>query len=83
MLTIEILSHLFKLKGTCIEVIIGAFFFDELFMVAAFNDFAMVKHHNDIGVFDSREAVGNHKDSAADHELIHATLDDGFGAGIN
>lgn len=52
-------------------------------MGAAFDDLAMVEDHDDVGVLDGRESVGDDEDGASFHERIHTALDEGFGAGIN
>ena len=52
-------------------------------MIAAFDDPAMLQHHNGVSVSDSGQAMGNEKNSASFHELIHAPFDEGFGTGVD
>ena len=52
-------------------------------MAAALNYPSVVKHHDDVGVHDGRQAVGDDEHGAPLHELIHAALDDGLGARVD
>lgn len=55
----------------------------EFVVGAAFDDLAVVEDHDDVGVLDGRESVGDDEDGASFHERIHAALDEGFGACID
>ena len=52
-------------------------------MVAALDDVAMVKDHDDIRVADGGQPVGDDKDGAPIHQLVHTGLYDGLGTGID
>lgn len=77
------LSFLLQLKRAGIELVIRALLGDEAVVAAALNDAAMVKHHDDIGVHDRGEPVGDDEHRAPLHELIHALLDNGLGMGVD
>lgn len=55
----------------------------EFVVGAAFDDLAVVEDHDDVGVLDGRESVGDDEDGASFHEGVHAALNEGFGAGID
>lgn len=44
------LLNLFHFKRACIKPVIGSFFLDKLFMTAALDYSAVVKHHNNVGI---------------------------------
>ena len=75
--------ELFKLECTGVELVIGSFFRNQLFVAAAFDDAAVVEDHDDIGILDSRQAVRDDEHRAALHQLIHTALDDGLGARVD
>ena len=74
---------LVEFEGAGVELVIGAAFCHELFVVATFDDAAVIHDHNNISVLNGGESVGNDKDGAPFHELIHPILHDGFGAGVD
>ena len=74
---------LFQLKGTGIELVVGAFFCDQIIVGAPFDDAAVIQHHNAVGIFDGGEAVGDDEHGAACHQLIHTILHQFFGTGID
>ena len=43
----------------------------------------MIEDHDDVGVLDGAEAVGDDEDGASGHEGVHALLDHGLGVGID
>ena len=47
----EVAFLLFKFKCACVELIVFAFLCNQIFVVAAFYDFAVFKHHYNVGVF--------------------------------
>lgn len=55
----------------------------EFVVGAALDDLAVVEDHDDVGVLDGGESVGDDENGASFHERIHAALDEGFGAGID
>ena len=75
--------ELFKLECAGVELVIGSFFRNQLFVAAAFDDAAVVEDHDDIGILDGGQAVRDDKHRAALHQLIHAALDDGLGACVD
>lgn len=60
---------LFELESACIELIVDAFFGDELFVVAALDYSAVVKNHDNIGIHDGGESVRDDKYSSASMSL--------------
>ena len=56
--------------------------FNQLIVVAPLDDVSLLQHQNYVGVSDGGKAVGNDKDGASFHELVHTTLNEGFGAGV-
>lgn len=74
---------LVEFEGAGVELIVGAVFSHELVVVAAFDDATVVHNHDDIGILDGGESVGDDKDGATLHELVHPILHDGFGAGVD
>ena len=52
-------------------------------MVAALDDAAVVQTDDCVGVAHGGQAVRDDKRRAALHELVHARLHDGLGAGVN
>ena len=77
-------DHLsFKLYGSCVELVVNTMLGDKGIMVTPLDDAAMIKDHDRIGVTHGGEAMGDHEHRPALHQLVHATLDKGFGMGIN
>ena len=74
---------LFQLKRAGVELIVFAAFGDQLFVATALDDDAMVKHHNDVRIADSRQAVRDDEDGSALHQRIHAGLYNGLGTGVD
>ena len=52
-------------------------------MAAPLDDFAVLQHHDGVGVAHGGQAVGDDEHGAALHQLIHALFDEGLGAGID
>ena len=52
-------------------------------MVATFNNFTMIKDHNNVTVHNGGETVGDDENGTAFHQFVHAALNDGFCSGIN
>lgn len=79
------LNHpvLFQFKRAGIELVIGALFRNQAIMAASFNDLAVIKNHDAVGIADRREAVSNDKYRSALHQLIHTVLYQGLRTGIN
>ena len=67
-----------QLKRTGVELVVGAVLSHEFVVGAAFDDLAVVEDHDDVGVLDGRESVGDDEDGASFHERIHAALDEGL-----
>ena len=74
---------LVEFEGAGVELVVGAVFSHELVVVAAFDDATVVHDHDDVGILDGGESVGDDKDGASVHELVHPILHDGFGAGVD
>ena len=51
-------------------------------MISPLNNVTLLQYQNHVGVPDGGKAVGDDKDGAALHQLVHAPLDKGFGAGV-
>jgi hypothetical protein len=65
-----------------VEVVVTAAECEEHLMIAALDDAAAFDYEDLIGAADGREPVGDHEGSSAEHELIQALLDHGFGFGV-
>ncbi len=52
-------------------------------MIAALDDAAVIQPHNDVRVLDGGQAVCDDEHRASLHQLIHSSLDDRFGAGVD
>ena len=75
--------RLLQLECTRIKLIIGSFFFDQLFVGTPLDDPAVVQNHDDVRVPDRGQAVGNHERGAAFHQSIHTFLNDTLRTGID
>ena len=71
-----------KFKSAGIKSVISAFLFDKFIVASAFNDFSVVKNHDNIGVLNGGKAVGNYKNGSSIHKSVHTALYNGFGSGI-
>ena len=56
---------------------------NQLFMVAALDDVTKLKHHDNVRVLNSRQAVRDNEYRAAVHQAVHACLHDGLGARVD
>ena len=52
-------------------------------MRAALDDPAVVEYHDNVGVHDGREAVGDDEDGSVLHQHIHAALNDRLGSRVD
>lgn len=72
-----------QLEGAGVKLVVGAVLGHEFFVGAAFDDAAVIEDHDDVGILNGGEAVGDDEDGAAFHEGIHAALNEGFGTGVD
>ena len=66
-----------------IEVVVEAFFIQQLLVGALFDDLAIVDDQHMVGIPDGAEAVGDDKAGAAGHQAQQGFLDAGLGAGVH
>ena len=74
---------LFKLEGACVELVVLALLLQQLLVRAALYYAAVLKDYYHVRVLDGREPVGYDEHSPSLHERIHASLDNGLGAGVD
>lgn len=74
---------LIQLKRAGIKLIILALFGNELIMRAAFDDAAVVKDHDHVGVADRGKTVRDDENGSAVHQTVHALLNERFRSGID
>src|SRR5262249_23598109 len=60
------------------KLVVHAAGVQQLMVRTSFDDPAIAHHQDDIGIPDRREAVGNDKSRAADHEAVERVEYDGF-----
>jgi hypothetical protein len=51
-------------------------------MISPLNNVPLLQYQNHVSISDGGKAVGNHKDSATFHKLVHSPLNEGFGASV-
>ena len=66
-----------------VKLVIPALLGDQVVVVPSFDDPALLKDHDRVGVLDGREPVGDDEDRPVVHEAVHALLDKGFGPGVD
>ena len=59
------LTFLLQLKGTCVKLIVSAFFGNKFFVATPFDDMPVVKYHDYIWILHCGKPVCNHKHSSA------------------
>ena len=72
-----------QLERAGIKPIIDALFGDQLFVVSAFDDPAVIQHHNDIRIHNGRETVGDNEHCSANHKSVHTVLNVKLGASVD
>ena len=77
------MSEFFQLKCAGVQLIVFAFFLNQLRMTAALDDNAVIQHHDDVGIAHGGQTVRDDEHCAAFHQRIHPALDDRFGARVD
>ena len=77
------LPPLLQLKSAGVELVIGALLVNQLLVAAGFDDASVIQYDDFVGVADCGKAVGNYKNCAAFHQVVHAGLNYGFGSGVD
>lgn len=72
-----------KFESAGIKLIIGAFFGEQFFVVASFDNTSVLQNHDCVGISDGGQTVCNDKYGTSVHQCIHTALNDCFGTGIN
>ena len=75
--------ELFKLECAGVELVIGSFFRNQLFVAAAFDDAAVVEDHDDIGILDGGQAVRDDEARAPLEQMLQAGLQRLLGARVD
>ena len=68
-----------QLEHARVQLVVASPLVDELLVVAPLDDAALLQHQYQVCIPDGGQAVGDDKDGAALHQLVHAPLDEGFG----
>ena len=73
---------LVKLNCARIQVVVSAFHFKELVVVAAFDYLALLEDHYGVRVSYGGESVGNDEGGSVFHQSVHTVLDMALGSGV-
>ena len=74
---------LFQFKRTGIKLIVFAALCDKLLVIAALDDMAELKHHDNICVLHGGQAMRDNEHRSAVHQTVHAGLNDCLGTGVD
>ncbi len=74
---------LVELESARIQLIVRAFFLDQIVVVATLDDPALFEDHDRVRVLDRRQTMRDDEHRTARHQLVHPFLNDPFGTGID
>lgn len=80
---VHIFKSLVKFESSRIKLIIHPLLLQEAFVRAAFDNFAVIQDHDNVGVHDGGKAVGDDENGSAFHQPIHTFLDERFGSRVD
>ena len=72
-----------ELQLPCIELIVGAFLLDQVFVISTLDDASVLQNHDRVTVTYCRQTVGDDKNGTSFHQVIHTFLHDTFCTSIN
>ena len=79
----EVFAASLQLERAGIELVVHSLLGDQLLVVAALDDAAVVEHHDRVRVLDRRQPVSDDEHRPSLHQCVHALLDEILGASVD